>query len=56
MEEAIAQIEGLLQLLHDSHTSFIPPQHGNPVDYGWRFKIIGSRTCITEVHACWASR
>jgi carboxyl-terminal processing protease len=51
MEEAIAQIEGLLQLLHDSHTSFIPPQHGNPVDYGWRFKIVASRTYITEVHA-----
>ncbi|WP_348262717.1 S41 family peptidase [Telmatobacter sp. DSM 110680] len=51
MEEAIAQIEGLLQLLHDSHTSFIPPQHGNNFDYGWRFKVIGSRTYITEVHA-----
>ncbi len=51
MEEAVAQIEGLLQLLHDSHTFFIPPQHGNNFDYGWRFKIIGSRTYITEVHA-----
>jgi carboxyl-terminal processing protease len=51
LEEAIAQIESLLQLLHDSHTSFIPPQHENKVDYGWRFKIIGSRTYITEVHA-----
>ena len=51
MEEAIAQIEGVLQLLHDSHTSFIPPQHANNFDYGWRFKIFGSRTYITEVHA-----
>ncbi|MGZ5885086.1 MAG: S41 family peptidase [Burkholderiaceae bacterium] len=51
MEDAIAQIASLLQLLHDSHTSFIPPQHENTVDYGWRFKIIGSRTYITDVHA-----
>lgn len=51
MEEAIAQIEGLLQSLHDSHTFLIPPQHGNNFDYGWRFKIFGSRTYITEVHA-----
>jgi C-terminal processing protease CtpA/Prc len=51
MEEAIAQIEGLLQLLHDSHTSFLPPRRENTVDYGWRFKIIGRQTYITEVHA-----
>ena len=51
MEEAIAQIAGLLQSLHDSHTFFAPPQHGKNFDYGWRFKIFGSRTYITEVHA-----
>src|SRR5205085_3123601 len=51
MEEAIAQIESLLQLLHDSHTSFFPPGQGNAVDYGWRFKIIGRQTYITEVRA-----
>jgi carboxyl-terminal processing protease len=51
MEEAIAQIASLLQLLHDSHTSFIPPRRANTVDYGWRFKIIGTRTYITDVHA-----
>ncbi len=51
MEEAMAQIEGLLQLLHDSHTFLIPPRHANKLDYGWRFKIIGIRTYITEIHA-----
>jgi C-terminal processing protease CtpA/Prc len=51
MEEAIAQIESLLQMLHDSHTFFLPPRRANTVDYGWRFKIIGKQTYITEVHA-----
>jgi carboxyl-terminal processing protease len=50
MEEAVAQIEGLLELLHDSHTFFIAPRHANP-DYGWRFKIFGSQTYVTEVSA-----
>lgn len=50
LEEAMAQIEGLLQMLHDSHTFFLPPGHGN-ADYGWKFKIIGSQTYITEVRA-----
>lgn len=48
--EAMAQIAGLLQMLHDSHTSFIPPGHAK-VDYGWRFKIIGTHTYITKVDA-----
>jgi C-terminal processing protease CtpA/Prc len=52
MEEAIAQIESLVQLLRDSHTSFIPPsRQANTVEYGWRFKIVGSQTYITEVRA-----
>ncbi len=51
LEDAIAQIEGLLQLLHDSHTNFFPPRPGNTNDYGWEFKIIGNRAYITEVRA-----
>jgi len=51
LEEAITQIEGLLQMLHDSHTFFLPPRFGSTVDYGWKFKIIGSQTYITEVRA-----
>ena len=49
MEDAIAQIAGLLQSLHDSHTFFIPPQRANKVVYGWKFQIVGSQTFITEV-------
>jgi C-terminal processing protease CtpA/Prc len=51
MGEAIAQIAGLLQLLHDSHTFFLPPGRANTVEYGWKFKIVGSQTYITEVRA-----
>ena len=51
MAEANAQIEGLFELLHDSHTAFIPPRNLITVDYGWRFKIIGNHTYVTEVRA-----
>ncbi|MDE3149717.1 MAG: hypothetical protein KGL37_09635, partial [Acidobacteriota bacterium] len=46
---AFAQIEGVLEHLNDSHTFFVPPQSANTVDYGWKFKIIGSRAYVTEV-------
>jgi C-terminal processing protease CtpA/Prc len=49
MELANAQIEGLLERLHDSHTFLIPPRNGNLVDYGWQFQIIGKRAYITQV-------
>jgi len=49
MEFANAQIEGLLERLHDSHTSLIPPTNGNVVEYGWQFQIIGKRAYITRV-------
>lgn len=49
MAFANAQIEGLLERLHDSHTFLILPRNGNVVDYGWQFQIIGKRAYITQV-------
>lgn len=46
---AIAQIQGLLERLNDSHTNLFPPQSPVPVDYGWQFKIIGKRAYVTAV-------
>ena len=49
MGAAVAQIEGLLEHLNDSHTFFVSPRRINTVDYGWKFEVIGKRALVTEV-------
>lgn len=49
LEAGVAQIEGLLARLNDSHTYFIPPQYTNSFDYGWDYQILGDRAVVTQV-------
>jgi len=48
---ANADIEALLENLDDSHTNFFPSPNAVTADYGWRFKVVGNRSLVTEVHA-----
>jgi carboxyl-terminal processing protease len=48
---ANAEIEALLEKLHDSHTFFVPPRSVASVDYGWNFQVIGNRCYVTRVKA-----
>ena len=49
MATANAEIEALLEKLHDSHTFFVPPRSVASVDYGWNFQVIGNRCYVTRV-------
>ena len=49
LETANAEIEALLEKLHDSHTFFVPPRSVASVDYGWNFQVIGNRCYVTRV-------
>jgi carboxyl-terminal processing protease len=42
-------IEAYLAGLDDSHTAFIPPPNSKLVTYGFRFKMIGDQSFITDV-------
>jgi len=46
---ALSYIAGALDALNDSHTFFLPPQHGVRVDYGFQFQIIGEQCFVTRV-------
>lgn len=49
LSTANAEIEALLENLHDSHTFFVPPRSVASVDYGWNFEVIGNRCYVTRV-------
>ena len=42
-------ISALLFQLHDSHTSFIPPQRGLRADYGFKAKPFGQQILVYEI-------
>ena len=46
---ALSHIAGALDALNDSHTFFVPPQHGVRVDYGFQFQIVGQQCFVTRV-------
>lgn len=46
---AMSHIAAMIDLLHDSHTFFLPPQHSYRIDYGMQYQIIGDRCFITRV-------
>jgi carboxyl-terminal processing protease len=48
---ANAEIEALLEKLHDSHTFFVPPRNFESIDYGWSFQVIGNHCYVTQVKA-----
>lgn len=48
---AISHIAAALDTLNDSHTFFLPPQHGYRHNYGMRYQIIGNRCFVTQVRA-----
>jgi C-terminal processing protease CtpA/Prc len=46
---AISHIAATLDVLNDSHTFFLPPQHAFHHSYGLQYQIIGNRCFVTQV-------
>jgi C-terminal processing protease CtpA/Prc len=46
---AISHIAAALDVLNDSHTFFLPPQHAFHHSYGLQYQIIGNRCFVTQV-------
>ena len=46
---AMSHIAAMIDLLHDSHTFFLPPEHAYRIDYGMQYQIIGNRCFVTRV-------
>jgi len=46
---SMAHIAAALDVLNDSHTFFLPPQHSFRHDYGWQYQMVGSRCYVTRV-------
>lgn len=46
---AISHIAAALDVLNDSHTFFLPPQHAFHHSYGMQYQIIGNRCFVTQV-------
>jgi len=46
---AISHIAAALDVLNDSHTFFLPPQHAYHHSYGLQYQIIGNRCFVTQV-------
>ena len=46
---AISHIAAALDVLNDSHTFFLPPQHAYRHTYGLQYQIIGNRCFVTQV-------
>jgi C-terminal processing protease CtpA/Prc len=49
MDTAVSQIAGVLDMLNDPHTFFVPPQYSIQTDYGVRFQMVGDRCYVTHV-------
>jgi C-terminal processing protease CtpA/Prc len=46
---AMSHIAAALDVLHDSHTFFLPPQHAYRHTYGMQYQAIGERSFVTQV-------
>ena len=46
---AISHIAAALDILNDSHTFFLPPQHAYKHSYGMQYQIIGNDCFVTQV-------
>jgi len=46
---AMSHIAATLDILNDSHTFFLPPQHAFRHSYGMQYQIIGNRCFVTQV-------
>ena len=47
--QAFTIIAAYLELLHDSHTFFIPPRRTTRFDYGYRMEVVGETAYVTDV-------
>jgi len=46
---AMAHIAAAIDLLDDSHTFLLPPQHAYRLDHGFQYQMIGDRCFVTQV-------
>jgi carboxyl-terminal processing protease len=46
---AMSEIAAAIDLLNDSHTFLLPPQHAYRLDYGLQYQMVGDRCLITQV-------
>jgi C-terminal processing protease CtpA/Prc len=49
MNTALGDIAAALDVLNDSHTFFLPPQHAYHLEYGWQYQMVGDHCFVTEV-------
>ncbi len=49
MSMALSHIAGLLDMLNDSHTFFLPPDRASTFDYGVEYQMVGDHCFVTEV-------
>lgn len=47
--DLLLQIAAVLEMLDDSHTSFVPPHDPIRPEYGWRFQMVGDHCLVTHV-------
>jgi len=46
---AMAHIAATIDLLDDSHTFLLPPQHAYRLDHGFQYQMVGDRCFVTQV-------
>jgi len=46
---AMARIAATIDLLNDSHTFLVPPQHAFRLDHGFQYQMVGNRCFVTQV-------
>src|SRR5262245_18415106 len=49
LNEILATIAAVLMDLHDSHTSFIPPQRATRVEHSWQMQMVGGNAYVVAV-------